>query len=183
MTPTLQLSTESMSPSQRVIYYLAMSQKYPKAGYGKEAAKVINNHTAAELFKPDENPIFRKNVLHYAIEAGDTKNALALITKEGVTPAQLYHQETRSGQTPLHSAISYGNETVALALINQKGVKSKEHLELKTKLNKTAYTLAEEKGLKKITDAIEKRILNLMAEATQSQQPAKYKTTTHRLRA
>ena len=85
------------------------------------AADLIANHNADELFKPESESLGR-NVLHYAIFAKDTENALALINKKnampdqdgkqtGVTPDQLFQQD-KFGVTALHKAIEKANYNV-----------------------------------------------------------------------
>ena len=172
MTFKMLQESDLMPASQQVMKALSLSEKYPEDGYLDHADALIKKHTAKELFQPDENLDAKKNrkgknVLHYAIEVGDTTSALALIYKEGVTPEQLYHQESTTRYTPLHDAIAYGNEKVALDLVS-KADKAKYFLR-KNNEKKTALDMAQDK-MPDVAKAIEKLIKELPLEIPHSTQ-------------
>ncbi len=158
MTVTILSKLDLIPVEQSLMIALAMGEKYPLDGFLDHAADLIKNNTAEKLFTPDTENLSNKNVLHYAIKAHDTENSLALINKDGVTPEQLFQRESRFGLTPLHEAINEKNEKIALALIEKDGVTAK-HLKLENKDGKTASDMANDKNMKKVVAAINKKLL------------------------
>ncbi len=111
-------------------------------GDNEITAKLIKTAKPEQLFLQDR---YGSTALHNAVIAHNEEDALAIISKEGITSKQLFLQD-EYGSTALHSAVKAHNKKEALAIISKEGVTA-EQLLLKDNDKKTVldYLVGEEK--------------------------------------